>query len=71
MSPPPPSLTVREREVAALIAAGRTNKQIAAYLGISGQRVRQLIASLALRIGADPAGDSRVAVALWWEHRAA
>jgi DNA-binding CsgD family transcriptional regulator len=39
-------LTAREREVAALIAAKRTNKQIAAYLGISGRRVRQLIDSL-------------------------
>jgi DNA-binding NarL/FixJ family response regulator len=63
--------TAREREVAALIAASRTTKQIAAYLGVTEQRVRQLTESLALAIEADRNGDVRVAIALWWHQRAA
>lgn len=66
-----PLLTDREREVAALVAAKRTNKQIAAELGISDGRVRHLIASAAFRIGAHPSDDFRVALALWWERAAA
>lgn len=62
--------TVREREVAALIAASRTTKQIAAYLQLDERRVRQLIAAVATKIDADPTCDVRVAIALWW-HAAA
>lgn len=63
--------TAREREVAALIAASRTTKQIAGYLGVTEQRVRQLTDSLATAIDADMNGDVRVAIALWWHQRAA
>lgn len=54
-------LTAREREVAALLAASRTTKQIAGYLHIKKRRVSQLIASVAAKIEADPNGDVRVA----------
>jgi DNA-binding CsgD family transcriptional regulator len=64
-------LTVREKEVAALIAASRTTKQIAAYLGVNERRVRQLTDAVAAKIAADHAGDVRVAIALWWRDRAA
>lgn len=63
--------TAREREVAALIAASRTTKQIAAYLGINEQRVRQLTDSMAEKIEADRSGDVRIAIALWWRDWAA
>jgi DNA-binding NarL/FixJ family response regulator len=48
--------TAREREVAALIAASRTTKQIAAYLHLDESRVRHLIASVAAKIEADTTG---------------
>jgi DNA-binding NarL/FixJ family response regulator len=71
----PPSeaitLTTRQREVAALVAAGRTPKQIAARLQISKQRVYQLLTSIGESIGADPACDVRVVIALWFHSRAA
>jgi DNA-binding CsgD family transcriptional regulator len=65
------ALTVREREVAALIAASRTTKQIAGYLEIDESRVRHLIAAIATKIDVDTTGDVRVAIALWWCERAA
>lgn len=71
MTPPARPFTAREREVAALIAASRTTKQIAAYLQLDESRVRHLIAALAVKIDADTTGDVRVAIALWWHERAA
>jgi DNA-binding CsgD family transcriptional regulator len=70
MTPPSRPFTAREREVAALIAASRTTKQIAAYLRIDDRRVRRIIDSIAAKIEADPTCDARVAIALWW-HAAA
>jgi DNA-binding CsgD family transcriptional regulator len=63
--------TAREREVAALIAASRTTKQIAAYLTISEERVLYYIRSLAEKADVDRSGDIRVALALWWREQAA
>lgn len=62
-----PHLTAREREVAALIGASRTTKQIASYLGgVSEQRVRKITESIAMKIEADMSCDLRVTIALWW-----
>jgi DNA-binding CsgD family transcriptional regulator len=69
--PPSRPFTAREREVAALIAASRTTKQIAAYLRINEQRVRQLVDAIAAKIDADTSGDRRVVIALWWREHAA
>lgn len=60
--------TKKEQEVAACVARGLTNKQIAATMGVSMQRVRILITAVAFKIGADADKDERVQVALWW-HR--
>ena len=66
----PGDLTDRQREVAALVADGVTNKRIAGQLRISTRRVRIIISSVAFRIGADPEKDERIAIAVWWvEHR--
>lgn len=61
-------LTPKEDEAAASVARGLTNKQIAATMQISMQRVRILITAVAFKIGADADKDERVQVALWW-HR--
>lgn len=66
MTPPSRPFTAREREVAALIAASRTTKQIAAYLQLDERRVRQIIAAIAKKLEADPESDIRVTIALWW-----
>lgn len=62
----PAELTTRQREVAALVAGGRTTKRIAFALGISERRVRVIISSIAFRVGCDPECDERVVVAVWW-----
>lgn len=65
----PSDLTDRQREVAALVAQGRTTKRIAATLSISVTRVNVIISSIAYRIGCLPGDDERVVVALWWERK--
>ncbi len=62
----PSDLTPRQLDVAALVANSLTTKQIARELGISPQRVRVLVSSIAYRIGADPERDERIQVAQWW-----
>ena len=62
----PLDLTDRQRDVAQLITAGLSTKQIAVSLGVSQSRVRVIVSSIAYRIGADPSLDERVQVALWW-----
>lgn len=59
-------LTEKERQAAGYVAAGLTNKQIAATMGVTGQRVRVLISAVAYKIGADASKHERVQVALWW-----
>lgn len=55
-------LTEREREVAALVAAGKTNAGIAADLGIATQTVKSHVAAIFRRTGF----TNRAAVAAWW-----
>lgn len=63
-SPPSvPALSPRQAEVAALVAAGRTNKQVAAELGIAVKSVEKYVADIVLRWDA----GSRFDVArIWW-----
>lgn len=64
----PPPLSPRQEEVAALVAAGRTNKQVAAEIGISVKGVEKHVADILLRWGA----GSRFELArTWWAGRAA
>jgi DNA-binding NarL/FixJ family response regulator len=48
-----PSLTKREREVVALIAAGQSNKEIAASLGITERTAKFHVTSILGKLGAD------------------
>lgn len=56
-------LTSRQLQVAQLVRDGWTDKQIAAELQISKQRVSRLIASIAHRLDIDPARDARTLIA--------
>jgi predicted ATPase/DNA-binding CsgD family transcriptional regulator len=60
-APPASALTSREREVVALIAAGRTNPEIAARLVISPATVARHVANIHAKLGV----RSRVQVAAW------
>lgn len=64
---PPNSLTLRQREVLALMADGLSTKIIAARLGISYYTARGHIAHIYQRIGAQ---SDREALA-WWHRTAA
>jgi len=59
------TLSPRETEVARLIAAGVTDKQICARLGISHQRVSQVVSRLALLWGLDRSRNLRVQIATY------
>lgn len=65
------ALTTRQHEVARLVADGRTTKQIAAEIGVTDRRVRQILSAIAAAIGVDPSSDVCVAIALWHRTRAA
>jgi DNA-binding CsgD family transcriptional regulator len=54
-------LTVRERQVAREVAAGRSNKEVAAILGISEQRVKNTLLSVYGKCGV----RNRVELALY------
>ncbi|MCS7242762.1 MAG: response regulator transcription factor [Candidatus Caldatribacterium sp.] len=55
-------LSVREREVAELIVSGKSNKEIAALLGISESTVKNHITSILKKLGA----QDRVEIVLLW-----
>lgn len=55
------TLTPRQREVLHLLAEGRTNKEIAATLGIKALTVKDHIKSIRVRLGVS--GGSRVELA--------
>lgn len=61
-----PPFTEKEAQVADCVARGLTNKQIAAEMGITAQRVRVLISAVAYKTRCDASKDERVQVALWW-----
>jgi DNA-binding CsgD family transcriptional regulator len=57
----PDSLTAREREVVALIAAGKSNREIAAELFISPATAARHVANILAKLGY----SSRSQVAVW------
>lgn len=57
-------LTDREREVAGLIASGRTYGEVADLLGISTRTVEEYIQRIARRIPGDV--PPRTRILLWW-----
>jgi pimeloyl-ACP methyl ester carboxylesterase/DNA-binding CsgD family transcriptional regulator len=57
-----PSLTPRQREVAALVAAGLTNREIGERLGIEERSAEGHLERIRLRLGV----RSRAQVAAWW-----
>ena len=55
-------LTEREREVLRLIAADKSNREIAEELQLTEDAIRQRVSRLLLKLGA----RSRVGLAVWW-----
>jgi pimeloyl-ACP methyl ester carboxylesterase/DNA-binding CsgD family transcriptional regulator len=60
--PKPPTLTPRQREVAALVADGLTNREIGVRLGIDERSAEGHVERMRLRLGV----RSRAQVAAWW-----
>jgi pimeloyl-ACP methyl ester carboxylesterase/DNA-binding CsgD family transcriptional regulator len=60
--PTPPTLTPRQREVAALVAEGLTNREIGERLGIDERSAEGHLERIRLRLGV----RSRAQVAAWW-----
>ncbi len=60
--PKPPTLTPRQREVAALVADGLTNREIGVRLGIDERSAEGHVERIRLRLGV----RSRAQVAAWW-----
>lgn len=60
-------LTARQMQVAALVAGGLTNRQIAEQLGIEERSAEGHVERIRLRLGV----TSRAQVAAWWERRVA
>jgi DNA-binding CsgD family transcriptional regulator len=58
---PPSSLTPRERQIAAMLASGRSNKAIAAELSISPTTVARHVANILAKLGF----TSRTQIAAW------
>ena len=62
-------LTDRQLQVAAMIARGATDKQIAATYRIDPRTVRVHVVALAARLGLQTSHHTRVLIARWWwEH---
>ncbi len=60
-------LTKREREVAALLGSGKSNKQIGAELGISVQTAKFHVANVALKLDSSTRTEAAVKYALMIE----
>ena len=65
-SAPPSSLTLREYQIAELVASGRTNKAIAAELSISHTTAARHVANIMAKLGF----NSRTQIAAWIANRA-
>jgi two-component system nitrate/nitrite response regulator NarL len=50
---PPQALTPREQQIALAIADGRSNRDIAARLGITEQTVKNHLTSIFVKVGVD------------------
>lgn len=61
-STPAPTLTARQREIAALVAEGLTNREIGHRLGIAERSAEGHLERIRLRLGL----RSRAQVAAWW-----
>ncbi|CAM3201788.1 Hydrolase/LuxR domain protein [Prescottella defluvii] len=66
-APPSGELTARQLQVAALVAEGLTNRQIARRLGIEERSAEGHVERIRLRLGV----TSRAQVAAWWGRRVA
>ena len=55
-------LSQREREVAALVARGLTNAEIALSLGLSASTVKHYVETAMRKAGV----TNRVSLAMWW-----
>ena len=64
---PPATLTARQLQVAALVAEGLTNRQIAQRLGIEERSAEGHLERIRQRLGV----TSRAQVAAWWARDAA
>lgn len=64
---PPGTLTARQLQVAALVAEGLTNRQIAQRLGIEERSAEGHLERIRQRLGV----TSRAQVAAWWARDAA
>jgi two-component system nitrate/nitrite response regulator NarL len=53
IAPSPATLTPREQQIASAIADGRTNRDIAARLGITEQTVKNHLTSIFGKVGVD------------------
>ncbi|MEX1102877.1 MAG: helix-turn-helix transcriptional regulator, partial [Dehalococcoidia bacterium] len=62
MPPPRDALTPRQREVMRLIAAGKTNFEIAQHLGVSLEGAKYHVSEILARLGVDSREE---AVAAW------
>ena len=62
-------LTPRQLSVASMLARGFLTKQIASELHVGERWVRNIVTSIAYRIGSDPTKDDRVLVALWYREQ--
>lgn len=59
-------LTERQAQVAAMVARGFTDKQIAGELGMAYNTVRIHVAALAFRLGLPGGQNTRVLITRWW-----
>lgn len=59
---PAPRLTRREREVAAMVATARSNREIAAELYVNTKTIEFHLANLFTKLGV----RNRTALAAWW-----
>ncbi|MDH6679671.1 pimeloyl-ACP methyl ester carboxylesterase/DNA-binding CsgD family transcriptional regulator [Rhodococcus sp. LBL1] len=64
-APPSGELTARQLQVAALVAEGMTNRQIAQRLGIEERSAEGHVERIRLRLGV----TSRAQIAAWWARR--